>query len=191
MRLRLAKEADLGVLLQLRKDAREWLRAAGTDQWSPQHATTNTPDEIERSVDARETLVVQHGGSVVATITLNRRHDDGLWYPWERGNALFAHRMIVDRSMKGHRLGAALLDVAGFCATLEGLDWLRLDCWTTNQRLHLYYEGLGFVHVRTVKDHPLPSAACYQRMATARTGPGLFTRTSVRDCWLMGRLRAG
>ena len=44
-------------------------------------------------------------------------------------------------------LGAELLDWAGTRAADEGDDWLRVDVWTTNERLQHYYLRQG-LHLR-------------------------------------------
>jgi hypothetical protein len=53
--------------------------------------------------------------------------------------ALYAHKVTVDRAYGGQGLGAELLDWAGNRAADEGPDWLRVDVWTTNERLQHYY----------------------------------------------------
>jgi GNAT superfamily N-acetyltransferase len=65
----------------------------------------------------------------------------------------------VDRAHGGHDLGAELLDWAGTKAADEGADWLRVDVWTTNERLQHYYLKQGFTYVRTVVLPHNPSGA--------------------------------
>jgi GNAT superfamily N-acetyltransferase len=64
--------------------------------------------------------------------------------------AVFAHRVTVDRAHGGQGLGAELLDWAGTKAADEGVDWLRVDVWTTNEHLQHYYLRQQFTYVRTV-----------------------------------------
>ncbi|WP_340559487.1 hypothetical protein [Streptomyces sp. GSL17-111] len=52
--------------------------------------------------------------------------------------------------LPGVNLGGRLLDWAGDRAWRAGAGWVRLDAWTSNERLHRYYLGQGFAHVRTV-----------------------------------------
>jgi GNAT superfamily N-acetyltransferase len=74
-----------------------------------------------------------------------------LWTEQERAeSALYAHKVTVDRAYGGEGLGAELLDWAGTKAADEGADWLRVDVWTTNERLQHYYLHQGFTYVRTV-----------------------------------------
>jgi hypothetical protein len=50
----------------------------------------------------------------------------------------------------GQNLGGRFLDWAGDRACRAGAQWLRLDAWTTNERLQRYYLDQGFQYVRTV-----------------------------------------
>jgi GNAT superfamily N-acetyltransferase len=89
-----------------------------------------------------------------------------LWTEEERAEpALYAHKVTVDRAYGGQGLGAELLDWAGTKAADEGADWLRVDVWTTNERLQHYYLREGFAYVRTVVLAHNPSGALFQRPA--------------------------
>jgi ribosomal protein S18 acetylase RimI-like enzyme len=81
----------------------------------------------------------------------------------------YAHKVTVDRAYGGQGLGAELLDWAGTRAADEGADWLRVDVWTTNERLQHYYLKQGFTYVRTVVLPHNPSGALFQRPAQLPT----------------------
>jgi hypothetical protein len=55
----------------------------------------------------------------------------------------------------------------------EGADWLRVDVWTTNERLQHYYLRQGFTYVHTVVLPHNPSGALFQRPAQRRLTPRL------------------
>jgi single stranded DNA-binding protein len=86
--------------------------------------------------------------------------------------ALYAHKATVARAYAGEGLGAELLDWAGTRATNEGARWLRVDVWTTNDKLQQYYRDQGFTHVRTVLLAHNPSGAVFSgpRGASGRRG---------------------
>ena len=109
-----------------------------------------------------------------ATITINRWAKPELWTEQERAEpALYAHKVTVDRADGGQGLGAELLDWAGTKAADEGADWLRVDVWTTNERLQHYYLKQGFTYVRTVVLPHNPSGALFQRPAERIPTPHL------------------
>ena len=55
----------------------------------------------------------------------------------------------------------------------RGADWLRVDMWTTNERLQHYYLRQGFTYVRTVVLPHNPSGALFQRPAQRIPTPRL------------------
>lgn len=87
--------------------------------------------------------------------------------------------MTVARAYAGQGLGAELLDWAGTRAALDGATWLRIDVWTTNERLQKYYLDLGFTHVRTVDLAHNPSGALFQRPARRVPTPRLHTARAL------------
>jgi GNAT superfamily N-acetyltransferase len=114
------------------------------------------------------------------TITLNRWAKPELWTPAERAeSALYAHKATVARAYAGEGLGAELLDWAGTRAANEGARWLRVDVWTTNDKLQQYYRDQGFAHVRTVVLPHNPSGAVFQRPARRVRTPRLVEESGV------------
>ncbi|MFF8994034.1 GNAT family N-acetyltransferase [Streptomyces sp. NPDC014983] len=146
-----AQLADIPRLLKFRTDAAKWLREQGSDQWS----TPYPPELLTQSVMAGEVYLFHPGKATppVATVTLDQRAEPVLWSPDERSEpALYVHKLTVAQPGRGDRLGARILDWCGDQAARSGKKWLRLDAWTSNARLHAYYERLGFTHIRTVHD---------------------------------------
>lgn len=171
MRLRLANPDDLDDVVRLRRETTEWLRARGTDQWLSDWPDTETMMAgFVRALAAGQTwfAVDDDQDHVIGMITVNEVTAPGLWTEEEERTALFAHRLTVDRSRAGRGLGGQLLDHAGALAQEQGRTWLRLDAWTTNAELHLYYRSQSFHHVRTVANHHTPSAACFERPSSSR-----------------------
>ncbi|MEW1760435.1 GNAT family N-acetyltransferase [Streptomyces cyaneofuscatus] len=146
-----AVPADIPRLLQFRTDAARWLNAQGSDQWS----TPYPPELLNDSVSAGEVYLFHPTpqAAPVATVTLDQKAEPVLWTEKERSEkALYVHKLTLAHPGSGDGLGARILDWCGDQAAREGAKWLRLDAWTTNTRLHAYYERLGFTHLRTVDD---------------------------------------
>jgi GNAT superfamily N-acetyltransferase len=73
---------------------------------------------------------------------------------------------VVNRDYAGQRIGADLLDWAAMEAATEyGAARTRIDVWTTNAALHAYYERIGFLPVRIVRENgwDCPAGALFQR----------------------------
>lgn len=158
------------------RERTRWLRSIGEDQWPyplPRRAVAAT-------VMAGQTWMVWDGDLPVGTITLATANDvDDLWKPdiepeplWlpqdDPSDALYVAKMLVPTHAAGRDLGGDLLDWAGGRAFAAGLSWLRLDCWSTNHRLHAYYRRQGFRYVRTVPGRV--SGACFQRPPSRTRG---------------------
>lgn len=168
-----ASAPDLPRLLQFRADAAAWLTERGLDQW----ALPFPAEHIARSIERGEVFMVKPDAAAetAATITVDTDADPLLWTEGERAEpALYVHKLTVDRGFSGVGLGRNLLDWAGDRAFRYGAKWLRLDAWTTNERLQRYYLNEGFKHVRTVHDPAVGGSGWVgQRLAQADDDHGL------------------
>jgi ribosomal protein S18 acetylase RimI-like enzyme len=176
MRITRATPDDLDTLVAFRDQAAAWLASKGIDQWQePWPSEDLMVEGMLRNIEAGETFIVwDDDDTPAATITVNRYAKPELWTPEEAAEqALYAHKATVDRAYGGHGLGAELLDWAGTRAADEGADWLRVDVWTTNERLQHYYLRQGFTYVRTVVLAHNPSGALFQRPAQRVPTPRL------------------
>ncbi|MBA3490161.1 MAG: GNAT family N-acetyltransferase [Longispora sp.] len=173
MNIRLAEPTarNLAIAVWLRRETAAWLESQGHDQWVRDWPNTETMVEsFARDLEAGQTwFVYNHADQVLGCITLNQATAVNLWNDEEVNTALFVHRLTLSRKATGQGLGAQLLDFAGQKAQASGWDWLRLDAWTTNRKLHQYYMRQGFQLVRIVENHHSPSAACFERPAAYRS----------------------
>lgn len=184
MRIYRADEADVPLLLEIRRESSDWLATRNTDQWA-----SDFPDEKGMVAgfvaDARNghAWLVDDGGVTVATVTLDATAQSAIWAPEEAAApARYVHRLTVRRAAAGQGLGGELLDWCGNRAYEEGARWLRLDAWTTNRALHDYYKRQGFEHLRTADRDDYPSGALFQRPARTATTPRLEeVGTAVRS----------
>lgn len=166
MIIRRATPGELDTVIRLRRRATEWLRTQGTTQWDTDWPDTDTMVAgFARDLAAGTTWFAEAGGLILGCATINTVTADDLWSLREQRSALFVHRLTIDRQAAGRGVGAALLNFAGERAARSGYAWIRLDAWTTNERLHHYYRRQGFRHARTVPYHDTPSAACFERPA--------------------------
>ncbi|MGY3515320.1 GNAT family N-acetyltransferase [Micromonospora sp. PTRAS2] len=169
--IRVATEADLAVLVRLQSDTVRWLAAQGLDQWQPTgRSERQTPERmqqrIEDAVGRGECYVAVDGFRIAAMAIVDELADPEFWHEEdEPRDALYVHRVIVDRGYAGSGLGEALVDFASKLAADRGKSWLRLDAWRTNLALHGYYRRQGFDHVRTVSLPHRGSGVLFQRRA--------------------------
>lgn len=168
LRLRRASAADYRAVRTLLTEASRWLETMGTDQWAKPWPDENGRNErVKGAIDAGRTWIVLAGHSrLAATLTASPNHH-GIW-PEESGldPAVYVRRLTVSRKYSGLGLGRQLLDWAGLRASDEfGARWVRVDVWTTNTRLHRYYEDQGFEKYGRSPIPDYPSAALFQKPA--------------------------
>ncbi|MEQ4206293.1 GNAT family N-acetyltransferase [Actinopolymorpha sp. B9G3] len=153
---------------RIRSHAEGWLADKGTDQYR----RGVNPEAVRRSIDHQIDTGAFVGwcvdGQIVAIVALIEA-DAELWTPQEvKEPQTYISRLLVAEHQHGKGYGAALLDAVGEQGRERGDRWIRLNCWTTNTRLHAYYEAHGFEHVRTVDIPGRMSGALFQR--ALRTG---------------------
>ncbi|THA76353.1 GNAT family N-acetyltransferase [Streptomyces sp. A0642] len=149
MKITTARPHDVTKLLAFREEAAAWLTRLGSDQWQRPYPA----DRLLATIRAGSVFLVMDGDMTAATITLSQDVEEGLWTEQELSEpSTFVTKLTVARSHAGQNLGSRLLDWAGDRAYRNGVDWLRLDAWTTNEALQRYYVRQGFQHVRTVRE---------------------------------------
>jgi GNAT superfamily N-acetyltransferase len=184
--LRRAAPADADVVRGLAGEASTWLRGQNTDQWATPWPDSRHRDErLKQDLAAGRTWLAWDDDIGVATITINTRDpvdyaENRVWPEHRRAEtALYVRRMIVRRSHAGLGLGAGLLDWATDVAKRElRTTLLRIDVWTTNQKLHDYYLNQGFTlcEFRDPAELPdYPSRALFER----RLDPNANSRAAL------------
>lgn len=169
-RIRLADEGDLPIILGLINEAASWLRGRGTDQWARPWPNKKARDErVRRGLAEHHTwLAWDESGSKpipAATVTLEFAGNPKLWRPDELETpCVYLSRLVVARAYAGLGLGEQLGDwVATRGRRERGAEWVRIEVWTTNDDLHLYYKRVGFEHVRCDTSGYSPAGMLFQR----------------------------
>lgn len=140
-----AAAADLDVVMELLREARDWQRARGVDVWREFDRGQISADICAgRVYIAKERATEQ--GAVRGAVTLVES-DPLVWGP-DDGEALYVHRLVSSRQAAGRGTGAMLIRWARFVAAWRCKRWLRLETWNENRAMRGYYENQGFRHVR-------------------------------------------
>ncbi|MFC9243294.1 GNAT family N-acetyltransferase [Streptomyces sp. NPDC057136] len=148
MKITPARPDDVSKLIAFREEAAAWLSRLGSDQWQRPYPA----DRLAAAIEAGSVFMVMDGDLTAATITLSPEAEEGLWTDEELAEpSIFITKLTVARTHAGQDLGGRVLNWACDRAYRGGATWLRLDAWTTNEPLQLYYLQQGFEHVRTVR----------------------------------------
>lgn len=149
--------ADLETIAALWTAASTWIGTQGSDQW--QYPIRE--DHLRQHIHDGVVYVCEDEDGAFATVTVDHSSAPGLWPDLSSAPACYIHRLVVARTYSGQGVGAAVLDWVAERALSHGHDLLRLDAWTTNERLHDHYEALGFTLVHLVEESI--SGACFEK----------------------------
>jgi GNAT superfamily N-acetyltransferase len=168
-----AQLADKARVIGLIDEAAAWLRKLETDQWSTDQWARPWPSRrqrnrrVKRAIRDGLTWICWDRGTPAATLTADTRHDP-YWDQDEQSTpAVYVHRLVVARDYAGLGLGASLLSWAGRTGRLaHGAQCIRISAWTTNDRLHQYYNSQGFVRCGSHADPAYPSGARFEKLTS-------------------------
>ena len=189
--LRLGTPGDLHEVRKLVCDAAEWLqRNKDTDQWAkPWPDRAGHRERMLNDLIKGKTWLVWDGRTAVATVTVDTEEpvdaqEKPVWPTSKRPErALYVRRVIVNRRYAGLGIGAALLDWTAQAAGRDfGARLVRIDVWTTNLSLHMYYKAQRFIPREARDPEDLidyPSQALFERDAD-QAGMD-YTRFFVED----------
>ena len=162
----------LQAILGLIEEARTWLPAKGTNQWSKPWPNKEERDaRVLCGLEVGATWIVwdenEDKNSLAATVTIATRPNAAVWSKSAcklADRAVYAHRLITAREYAGGGLGAELIDWTGLRGRREyGAKWIRIDVWSSNVALHDYYMKRGFEPCGTCPDPSYPSGKLFQK----------------------------
>jgi GNAT superfamily N-acetyltransferase len=90
-----------------------------------------------------DVLVADRDGAVHGVLVLNMLHPLHVAQPWAVVSAL-----VVEESMRGQGVGAALLDAAEQAARRRTCAHVELSCSLRRTGAHAFYEARGYAEVR-------------------------------------------
>lgn len=70
--------------------------------------------------------------------------DQLIWREREKGNAIYLHRIVLNRKYEGLKIFKVVLHWAIEQARMKNLRYVRMDTWAENAKLIGYYKGYGF-----------------------------------------------
>ena len=73
--------------------------------------------------------------------------DDLIWRQKETGDAIYLHRVVLNRQFAGNKLFGKILDWLIPFARNKQLDYIRIDTWADNEKIITYYKSYGFKFV--------------------------------------------
>lgn len=144
--LRPARVGDFDAILEIRDQVAVDLLGRGV-HWNPNVLSrSQLADWSNRGV----LFVAEIRNEAVGSIAVWRR-DPGGWWPVE-DRAGYVRDLMIHPRLRGRDIGATILRWAEKYAGGVGLQRVRLDCLSSNDRLCRYYKEAGYRQVATDLD---------------------------------------
>lgn len=165
IQIRWAQLGDFHRVWEIIEDARQLLKADGSDQWQAGYPDQAT---VRRDVLNGHCLVLVVGNQIAGTISLNPAGDphyrDLVTGKWARPDAEYVtiHRLAVDQNFRGQQLAHRLLKAAIDAGRRPGAVSLRLATHDQNDRIHRLVQSMGFVYRGIVQTSPIDQRAAYE-----------------------------
>ncbi|KAF9335015.1 hypothetical protein BGZ91_010639 [Linnemannia elongata] len=158
---RTAKPDELDIFIDILERAALWMEANKLNQWIPGSFNTISIGNAYFIIKSSSASTSDNNDSkdnetIIGTFTLNYTDpfDQMLWTDLvdDWSDAVYLHRLVVEREYKGYGLGPKALHFAELEGLKRGKHYLRLDCMADNKLLKTYYrEKAGF---KEFEDYP-------------------------------------
>lgn len=133
-----AQTSDLPEIYRLFEQAIQFQKERNYIGWN------NYDKEFIRE-DIRNQLLyrILNGGDTLGIFSLCYS-DPLIWREMEKSDAIYLHRIVLNRKFRDIKLFSLLLDWAMEHARQKKLKHLRMDTWAGNEKLINYYKSYGF-----------------------------------------------
>jgi mannose-6-phosphate isomerase-like protein (cupin superfamily) len=136
-----AEESDLDIICQLFEEAILFQKMNNYIGW-------NNYDRAYLQADIQNGLlfkiVSDEGIICVFSICYS---DELIWRDMENGNAIYLHRIVLNRRFKGEKVFKKVLGWALSHAGEQQLHYVRMDTWASNEKIINYYKSYGFAFI--------------------------------------------
>ena len=162
--IHVAAPDEIDAFVALLEEAGAWLWERGIRQWEPGSHDAQRP-RLARDLERGCVRLVRLDGRVAAGVILD-------WAPgpvWKErpGEAGYVSKLAVARAFAGRRLGHALLRDCESATGGTGREFVRLDCWSGNDRLRAYYAERGYRDCGEAETHGFSVARFEKRLRRA------------------------
>jgi hypothetical protein len=136
-----AEMDDLPFVFNLFEQAIQFQKEKGYIGWN-----SYDRDFITNDVANGLLLKVKHEDGVLGIFCIC--HTDKLiWREREKGDALYLHRVVLNREFEGARIFSTILNWSKVFAGNHNRRFIKMDTWAGNSKLIEYYKTYGFQFV--------------------------------------------
>jgi len=139
--LRQVRDTEFDTVYGILHENATWLLSKDILQW-PLDWLESIRLEIRASIEAELFHAVELDNTLAAVLEI-RSAPEVLWGN-NQDEALYIHKLAIQRQYSGSSLGRNILALLKSEARQKNISFLRLDCVAHNNKLRAYYESCGF-----------------------------------------------
>ncbi|MBS1640697.1 MAG: GNAT family N-acetyltransferase [Bacteroidetes bacterium] len=133
-----ASSNDLPIIYNLFEEAIKFQKINNYIGWN------DYDKEFIKSDIQNKLLFKVSDGDDIACIFSICYSDALIWREKEIGNAIYLHRIVLNRNFEGKKLFSKILEWAIQFAKKRKLKYIRMDTWANNEKIITYYKSYGF-----------------------------------------------
>lgn len=154
MKIRLAKQKDISVLMDITCRCILNLNANGIDQWDD---TYPSKEDFLNNIQEETLYVIDSSNVIRGCICINELEHPGYENAaWAGSNFHVIHKIIIDPLFENKGHGTFSMLFAEKISHEKTKDSIRLDCYKKNLRANNFYRSLGYIvkGEATFRDRP-------------------------------------
>ena len=139
-----ATAVDKPEILLLFQRAVEHLNASGIAQWD---AVYPHASNVEEDIQKGQLYLMRADGRIAGVITLNQSFDPEYQkakWTYQGNDFAVIHRLCVSPDVQGRGVGTRIMRMAEAMLAENGIQSVRLDCFSQNSHSQRLYEKLGY-----------------------------------------------
>lgn len=144
---------DIPVICQLFEEAIQFQKINHYIGWN-----TYDREYIKTDIENKFLFKIVKEGNLIAIFSICFK-DPLIWREMERGDAIYLHRIVLNRMFAGEKIFQRILAWAiQYCHQMK-LAYIRMDTWAENEKIINYYKSYGFTFIenyRTSNNGNLP-----------------------------------
>lgn len=105
---------------------------------------------IEKDIENRLQYKILKGNEILCLFSI-QYNDPFIWREKDTGDAIYLHRIVVNRKFKGQKLFEKVLNWAKQFSKQNNLKFVRMDTWADNKKIIEYYKSFGFEFIENYK----------------------------------------
>jgi len=146
MTFRNAEISDIDKIMNIIKQAQQYLKDKGVDQWQDNYPNF---DVIKDDIEKRKGYVLETDGKVVATVAVSYNDEktyekiyDGKWIT--ESDYAVIHRIAVDNNYKGKRLSSLIISEIEKMCLKRNIHSIKIDTHKQNESMKKMLNNNGF-----------------------------------------------